>query len=221
MAIQRFGRRQAIPDDEPAAKMRGIGLEPAGNARIETHHAKGADVAVKHLHERGPEPPQIALHLGFEQHRCAAPDQREQLREGRDRVSADRKVRPSSATVERPMMAGSPHMRCASESWKTRSWSSAVRRRSHSIPAPTSSAAANAVRLFSTIAGARCSPRWAKPFRPGSKRISRGSGRSHRPRRRPRAGGRGRRPRSGHGGRPRRTRPASVPTRHWRPWAGR
>src|SRR5436190_10241999 len=30
-----------------------------------------------------------------------------------------------------------------------------------------------------------------------------------------------RRPRSGHGARPRRTRPASAPTRRWRPWAGR
>src|SRR5438552_436237 len=45
---------------------------------------------------------------------------------------------------------------------------SLLRRRSHSIPAPASSAAAKAITLFSGKAVPECSPRWAKPAGPGS-----------------------------------------------------
>jgi hypothetical protein len=48
-----------------------------------------------------------------------------------------------------PMRIGLAHMRIASLSWKTTTSSSFVSLRSHSIPAPSSSAAAKASRLFS------------------------------------------------------------------------
>ena len=61
-------------------------------------------------------------------------------------------------------------------SWKTTIWLSAVRRRSHSIPAPSSSAAAKATRLFSGNCDPSCSPRWANPAGPGQGDQNRGSG---------------------------------------------
>ena len=118
----------------------------------------------------------------------------------------------SSAWVDRPIRSGLAHSRQASASWKTTIWSSAVSRRSHSIPAPDfQRRGERRCRLFSGKPEPWCSPRCAKPAGPGSSGSGADRRRSHRLRPRPRAAAPERRPRCGHGARPRRTPPASAP----------
>ncbi len=73
-----------MPNHEPPADSRQIGLEETRQARIEAHHAISPAVTVK-IPAKGRDPaPEIAVDLDLEQQRDAAGDQAQQAAKRRD-----------------------------------------------------------------------------------------------------------------------------------------